>query len=54
MTLKALRSSMRVPMRVLQAFLWEGAGGINGSTFSQNWSLTFHGFVRAISGVVSP
>ena len=36
-------------MRVLAPLAWEGAGGIKGSTFSQNSSLTFHGFVRAIS-----
>ena len=35
-------------MRVLPPFLWEGAGGIKGSTFSQNSSLTIHGFVRAM------
>src|SRR5215213_436480 len=45
MAAKASRSSMRV----LPPLAWEGAGGIEGSTFSQNSSLTFHGFVRAIS-----
>src|SRR3954452_21353231 len=48
MAAKAFRSSMRL----LPPFSWEGAGGIKGWTFSQNSSLTFHGFVRAIPRVV--
>src|SRR5947209_19481735 len=41
---KAFRSSMRV----LPPSAWEGAGGIRGSTFSQNSSLTVQGLVRVI------
>src|SRR5215213_7946073 len=50
MAVKAFRS----PMRVLPPLACEGAGGIRGSTSSQNSSLTVQGLVRAIPTATTP
>src|SRR5215212_6428982 len=50
MAVKAFRS----PMRVLPPLAREGAGGIRGSTSSQNLSLTVQGLVRAIPTATTP